>query len=439
MSLAALYADHLAEQMRRADAALERAGFDHLLIPSGREHYPFLDDQPYTFRANPHFLAWLPLTRHPGCWISYTPGRRPLLVYYQPEDYWHVPPAAPKGFWVEHFDLRVVREPEQALLHLPGDASRAAILGEANAALDAYAPNNPPALIHYLHYQRARKTPYELEQLRAASRRGAKGHLAAAAAFREGCSEHEIHLRFLKATAHTDAELPYTSIVALNEHAAILHYHHRPAPAPARALSFLIDAGASEAGYGSDITRTHAADDGEFAELIARVDAMQQQLVGEMRAGRDYRQLHLQCHQRIGAILREAGIVDMEPESQVECGLTGSFFPHGLGHFLGLQVHDVGGLQRDESGGSIPRPPGHPYLRLTRTLEPGQVLTVEPGIYFIPMLLDRLRASPEGAAVDWARVQRLLPYGGIRIEDDVHVTEGAPENLSRDAFLAVAG
>ena len=95
MGLQQLYADHLREQMRRADVALERAGFDHLLIPSGTERYGFLDDQTYPFRPNPHFLSWLPLTQHPACWIAYTPGKRPLLAYYQPEDYWHVPPAAP--------------------------------------------------------------------------------------------------------------------------------------------------------------------------------------------------------------------------------------------------------------------------------------------------------------------------------------------------------
>ena len=80
MALAELYRSHLAEQLRRADAALARGGFDHLLIPSGMEHYGFLDDQNYPFRSNPHFLAWVPLNHHPGSWISYTPGQRPVLA-----------------------------------------------------------------------------------------------------------------------------------------------------------------------------------------------------------------------------------------------------------------------------------------------------------------------------------------------------------------------
>jgi Xaa-Pro dipeptidase len=438
MPLAELYPDHLREQLRRADAALERAGLEYLVIPSGVEHYGFLDDQTYPFRPNPHFLAWVPLTRHPSSWIAYTPGKRPVLAYYQPEDYWHEPPAAPSGFWTEHFDLRVIREPEQARAHLPADLSRAAIIGEANTAIDGCVPNNPDKVINHLHYHRARKTPYEIARMRNASRRGASGHIAAMEAFHEGLSEHQIHLEYCAAASHTEHELPYANIVALNEHGAILHYHHTPAPHPPHSRSFLIDAGGSDAGYASDITRTYAREPGAFAELIEAVDRMQQGLVDEVRAGRDYRDLHVECHMRIGGILEATGLVRMTPESQVERGVTSVFFPHGLGHFLGLQVHDVGGFQRDESGGSIDKPPGHPYLRLTRTLEPGHVVTIEPGIYFIPMLLAKLRESADASAIDWGKVEALTPYGGIRIEDDVHVTKGAPENLTRDAFRAVA-
>ena len=437
MTLAQLYPDHVREQMRRADAALERGGFDHLVIPSGEEHYAFLDDQSYPFRANPHFLAWVPLTHHSGCFIVYTPGQKPRLVYFQPHDYWHAAPAAPAGFWVDAFDVQVIHDPADVPALLPIGA-RCAVLGEDNAAVEGFAPNNPPAVIHSLHYQRARKTPYELEQMRLASRRGAKGHVAAAAAFQDGCSEHDIHLRYCAAVEQTEAQLPYSNIVALNEHCAVLHYHHTPGPRPSHSRSFLIDAGARESGYASDITRTHARDDGLFAELIGRVDSLQQALVSEVRAGCDYRDLHVDCHRRIAGILHDTRIVRMAPESQVECGLTQVFFPHGLGHFLGIQVHDVGGFQQDEAGGSIPRPPGHPYLRLTRTLEPGHVLTVEPGLYFVPMLLAKLKASPQAAAVDWRLIDVLSPFGGIRIEDNVHVTAGVPENLTRDAFAALA-
>ena len=92
-----LYPDHLAMLQARADAALARGGFDHLVVPSGTLHYQLFDDRDYPYAANPQFKAWLPLTRNPGSWLSYTPGNKPKLVYLQPFDYWHVVPQAPAG------------------------------------------------------------------------------------------------------------------------------------------------------------------------------------------------------------------------------------------------------------------------------------------------------------------------------------------------------
>jgi Xaa-Pro dipeptidase len=117
--------------------------------------------------------------------------------------------------------------------------------------------------------------------------------------------------------------------------------------------------------------------------------------------------------------------------------VTSVFFPHGIGHLLGLQVHDVAGFAKDVTGAQIPKPEGHPYLRLTRTLEPGFVVTVEPGLYFIELLLEKARGGPAGKHIRWDAVERLKPYGGIRIEDDVLCTSGAPENLTRDAFASL--
>ncbi len=111
--------------------------------------------------------------------------------------------------------------------------------------------------------------------------------------------------------------------------------------------------------------------------------------------------------------------------------------PHGIGHLLGLQVHDVGGLQRTAAGGEIPRPPGHPYLRLTRRLEAGFVVTMEPGLYFIDQLLAQARTDARAAHINWQQVEYLRPFGGIRIEDDLVVTAQGSENLTRDAFAAL--
>jgi Xaa-Pro dipeptidase len=416
----------------RADAALAKGGYDHLVVPSGALRYAFLDDRPYPFKINPHFKAWLPLDGLTDSWLVYTPGRRPKVVYCQPADYWHLPPAAPHGYWTEQVDIVVVREPQQAGAHLP-DPARSAIIGEADWALDDHAPNNPVSVIDSLHHARAAKTPYELEAMRMASRRAVRGHRAAAQAFREGRSERVIHEIYLAATGHSDIDLPYGNIIALNEHAAVLHYQHQRHDLPDQHRSFLIDAGAEAIGYAADITRTCGNGDAEFMALIDGVDRVQRSLCAQARPGVDYRALHIEAHRGLAGVLQDLGIVRMDPQAQLDNGVSSVFFPHGIGHLLGLQVHDVGGFLAGPDGGTIDKPAGHPYLRLTRVLDKDFVVTIEPGLYFIPLLLEKLRAGPHARAVDWRKVEHLSHFGGVRIEDDVRVLD-LPENLTRDAF-----
>jgi len=435
--LAQLYPDHFKTLKTRADAALARGAFDHLLVAAGTPRYQFLDDRDYPFAVNPHFKHWLPVTKAPGSWIAYTPGRRPKLIYLQPHDYWHVVPEAPAGYWVEHFEVVIIREAKDALAHLPKDLTRCAIVGEDNLALDGLRPNNPEAVLNYLHWQRSYKTDYELAMMRVASKLGARAHRAAESAFRAGAAEYDIHMAYLRAVHETENELPYSNIIALNQHGAVLHYTALDRNPPARADSFLIDAGASFHGYASDITRTYAAPErGEFQALIDAVDHAQRGFVAKVRDGQSYPELHDQAHHVLAGILRDQGFIRMTPESAVESGVSTAFFPHGLGHPLGLQVHDVAGFQKDDSGGVIPRPAAHPYLRFTRTLQPRMVVTIEPGIYFIDLLLGELKKKPVAKDVDWDKVDKFRHYGGIRIEDDVVCTSGEPENLTRDAFAA---
>ncbi|MET0227042.1 MAG: Xaa-Pro dipeptidase [Dokdonella sp.] len=434
-----LYAEHLAALIARSDKALLRGGYDHLVIAAGQPAYQFLDDRPYTFAVNAHFKHWLPVTQAPGCWLVHTPGRRPQLIYLQPHDYWHVVPEAPAGYWVEHFDIAIIREAKHARALLPNDPERCAIIGETGAALDGFAPNNPADVLNYLHYQRSYKTAYELAMMRVASKIGARAHRAAERAFRAGASEFDIHIAYLAAARQTDNDLPYSNIVALNEHGAVLHYTGLEHAPPAQSRSFLIDAGASFHGYASDITRTYAADEaGEFHALIDALDAAQQGFAAKVRAGQSYPDLHLHAHHVLAGILREYGFIRTSAEGAVESGLSAAFFPHGLGHPIGLQVHDVAGFQASDSGGTLARPAGHPFLRMTRALEPGMVVTIEPGLYFIDLLLAELKNKPTAKEVAWDKVDAFRKYGGIRIEDDVVCTEDAPENLTRAAFTALA-
>ncbi len=189
-------------------------------------------------------------------------------------------------------------------------------------------------------------------------------------------------------------------------------------------------------GYASDITRTYAKESGEFADLIERFDELQQELVAQVKAGVEFAELHLKCHRRIAELLAETGIAKGSADALIEAGVTAAFYPHGLGHLLGIQVHDVGGHQVDDTGTKVDPPSGHPYLRLTRKLEVDQVLTIEPGLYVIDMLLENLAGTQAEEMIDKERLDWLRPYGGIRIEDNVRVLADGCENLTRGAFAA---
>ncbi|MDJ0792674.1 MAG: Xaa-Pro dipeptidase [Woeseiaceae bacterium] len=439
-ALSALYGAHLDTVKARHDHALEQAGASHAVIFSGAPKLAFLDDYYHPFKANPHFVGWAPLTALPYSYIVYTPGETPVLVYYQPRDYWHVVPDIPSGYWTDHFDIRVVNESDEAAGHLPEDREKCIAIGEFDDDTLAFGIEriNPNTAINILHFARGVKTEYELAVMRLAAERGAAGHLAAEAAFRDGQPEFEIHRAYCQAVSHTDPELPYGNIIALNEHGAVLHYTDLDRTAPADMRSFLIDAGAQVHGYASDITRTYANGDQRFADLIARMEQLELEIVSNVEAGVDYRDLHVGAHGMIAAVLVEAGLAHGEPDTLLETGVTSAFFPHGLGHLLGIQVHDVGGHQQDEAGNIIDPPSGHPFLRLTRVLEEDMVLTIEPGIYVIDMLLENLRGTPAESHVNWETVDWLRPFGGIRIEDDVRVMAGTQENLTRDAFARVS-
>ena len=434
------FPDHLAIVRRRTDAALAAHGFDGVAIFAGCPAYAFLDDHTYPFLANPHFKQWAPLMDAPHSFIAYVPGNRPVLCFHQPADYWHKPPNLPGEAWLREFQVEIVREPAAAKNLLGLGRGRIAFIGEWHEEFAdwGFAAANPAGLLNQLHYDRAVKTPYEIECMRRASTMAARGHIAARDAFLAGASEFETHLAYCAATGLQEKELPYGNIVAFNEGAAVLHYQHLDRGRGGPRRSFLIDAGAQFRGYAADITRTYSAENAGFTALIEAMDAVEQKLCAAVRSGTDYRDVHLLAHRLIAGLLRDADVIDCDPETAVATGLSGVFFPHGIGHLLGLQVHDVAGLAGDATGAEIPRPPGHPYLRLTRTLEPGFVVTVEPGIYFIDLLLDAARAGEHGPMIRWDTVERLRPFGGIRIEDDVVCTEGAAENLTRKAFAALA-
>ncbi len=435
--LAELYPAHLEILSERTASALQICGFDRLVIFAGRQRLAFRDDAPYPFIVNPYFKAWLPLVAHPDCALVITPGNKPQLIYTQPRDYWHMPPSDPAGYWVEHFAVTTIADASELAGALPAGLVNCAAIGADVTAPQRFGAVNHAGLLSQLDYQRAVKTPYEVACSAAANRRAAVGHRAARVAFVDGASEFAIHQAYCRATQHTDQELPYGNIVALNEHGAVLHYQLLDRQPPAELRSLLIDAGAACQGYAADITRTWTRTR-DFAELIEAVDAMQLALCQQIKPGLDFVSLHDQAHRALAELLVTAGIAAGSPDALYGNGITRYFLPHGLGHLLGLQVHDVGGHLADPDGTSLPPPDHYPWLRLTRRLESNFLLTIEPGLYFIDLLLEQLAASPHAGQIHWRRVNQLKPFGGVRIEDNVVVEPTGHRNLTREAFAAGA-
>jgi Xaa-Pro dipeptidase len=433
------FGPYLAAVGARTARALEACGYTALLVHSGSLLTVFEDDRTYPFEAHAPFKVWTPLGDVPDCFVYFEPSRVPVLVFHRPADFWYKAAELPKAYWTRHFDIRPAPDLAASRTYLPRDLGRVAYIGDELPELASWGVGaiNPRNLMRHLDYGRAAKTPYELACMREASRLGVCGHRAAARAFTEGASEFEIELEFMKACGLREQELPYNPIIALNDGGAVLHYQVLEKQAPTERYSLLIDAGAEFGGYASDITRTHALREGDFATLIGKMDEMQQAICAGLRAGVDWRDVHLRTHALTGKLLRDADIISCDADEAVASGVTSVFLPHGIGHLLGLEVHDAGGFMESPEGGDIPRPEGHPFLRLTRVLQKGFVVTVEPGIYFIDQLLDAARADARGSKVNWSRVASLRKFGGIRIEDNVAITETGCENLTRQAFSAL--
>ena len=436
--LASLFPAHIAQLQKTARTALTRENLDGLVIHSGQELKAFLDDNSYPFRVNPHFKYWLPLTEVTNSWLVINGEDKPTLIYYQPVDFWHKVTPLPESYWNEFFDIKVLSKATEVDQLLPYDKKGYAYIGEHLEVARAlgFENINPEPLVNYFHYHRAYKTPYEQECLRQSNRLAVLGHLAAKKAFLNGDTEFDIQNAYLKAVGCTTNDTPYGNIVALNRNCSILHYTALDKVAPQNHQSFLIDAGAQFNGYASDITRTYSFRQDKFAELITRMDQLMLKAVDGLKPGLSYVDLHINTHREIAKVLREFNLITVDADTAVASGVVSTFFPHGLGHHLGLQTHDVGGFMADERGTHVNAPQEHAFLRTSRVIETGQVFTIEPGLYFIDSLLADLKVSSNSDQVNWQNVEELRPFGGIRIEDNIIVHQSHNENMTRDLGLS---
>lgn len=430
-----LYGDHIKQKLIRFRAILQATNFDQLVIGSGSEKIQFQDDMAYPFKTNPYFREWVPLTCANYFLCIDAENRKPKLYVECKQDIWHSEPQKLADTYARSLEIIEYSSLEVLKKQFSKSAGSLVLINETNDFDLDTEGWNPPQILNAIDFQRRSKTAYEHACVREASRLAVPAHLAAKDAFMAGASELEVASAYLQACYCAESEMPYAIIAGINENAAVLH-HHQLNNQPVDPQSLLLDAGFQFNHYASDITRTHAYNSGsDFSSMISALDRSQQDLVNEAGIGKNPLDIHVQSQCAIANILKQFNILKVSAEEAVENKIINTFYPHGLSHHLGCNVHDKGSRLANAQGDQMPVSEKYPHLRANAPMVENQIHTVEPGIYFIPALLDKLKASKNKSSVNWNQVKHWKKYGGIRIEDNIILHQnGEIENITRQAF-----
>ncbi|KAJ8603809.1 hypothetical protein CTAYLR_000227 [Chrysophaeum taylorii] len=283
---------------------------------------------------------------------------------------------------------------------------------------------------------RAVKSAAELDLMRYVSYATSRAHVAVMRSTKPGDYEYQLEARFLGRIAedHGCRNCAYTSICACGPNSAVLHYGHAGAPNDRRLAESdvaLLDMGAEYHCYCSDVTCSFPVrgvfDDRQRA-IHGGVLAAQRAVMGAMKPGVSWAAMHELAEATILDALVDAGVLVGKVEDMLACHLAAVFMPHGLGHLIGLDTHDVGGYLP----GMPPRAtrPGLGKLRTARVLQAGMALTVEPGIYFIPALIEPALQDARRHFFNLGRLDDFRGFGGVRLEDVVAVTTDGVVNLT---------
>jgi Xaa-Pro aminopeptidase len=378
----------------------------------------------YPFRANSHFLyfAGLPLAQAA---IRLEGGKLTLFMDdTSPEAaLWHGP--TPSRAQIATAIGAMAAYPYQHLKAcLPGATTLPA---QANLAGMAPGPRPSSGLVEALVALRLHHDVAALAEIKLAAAVSVTAHQVGMASTLGAQTEAHVRAAMEQVIMAQNMTCAYNSIVTV--HGEVLHneqYHHALSPGDL----LLADVGAeAPSGWASDITRTWPVS-GRFApaqrDMYEVVLAAHDACIAAAKPGVEYRDLHLLACHTLAAGLVELGLLKGDPASLVERDIHALFFPHGVGHLLGLDVHDMEDLG-DVAGYGPGRQRsdrfGLKFLRLDRPLETNMVVTIEPGFYQVPALLDRARQSGEvDDAVNWERLDDFRSVRGIRIEDDVQIT-----------------
>ena len=270
------------------------------------------------------------------------------------------------------------------------------------------------------------KDDVELARMRIAAEATRAGFEELVPLIASGRTERELQVALEAAFLRNGGDfLAFETIVAAGDHAAVMHFSPT-----ARKLRdgdlLLVDAGAEHRGYASDVTRTYAVGGTFTAEQALVHDTVRragETAIASCRPGTEWHDVHRAAASVVAEGLVELGVLRGSPETLVESGAATLFFPHGVGHPVGLGVRDTGAAS-DEAREPVP---GLPRIRVDIALQPRQAWTVEPGIYIVPPLLARERGRDD---VDWDRLDELDGFGGVRLEQNVLITDDGCELLT---------
>jgi Xaa-Pro aminopeptidase len=379
-------------------------------------------DQCYDFRSHYEY-RWLTNETRPGSILAYDPREgwtRFTPSVTEAERVWDGVSDEPAGPYLDEFQSWIESRSGRKIAFLGAVTHEV----RADTALT-------DLLRRGLLQVRRSKDEFELDRMSVAVETTKAGHDAARNFIRPGVTERQIQIEMEAAFFRAGADRPgYGSIVGTGPNSVVFHF----TPSQ-RAVSsddvVLIDAGAEVDGYVADVTRTYPAD-GKFSSRQQNIydvllDA-QRKACDRCRVGVEWLDFHTLCALDLAAGLSQLGIFKVGGEQAVESEAFALFMPHGIGHMVGLGVRDASGAAPGRIGESKA---AGVRVRCDLPLEKGFIMTVEPGIYFIPALLnDPARREKFANEIDWQVVDSYLDFGGMRIEDNVLVTDGDPVNLT---------
>ena len=417
-------------------------------------------DNVYSFRQDSHFLYYAGVNET-GMAMLIEPDGRDILFGrpYDPDDLvWHGPRphvgdhATATGFGAS-MDISTLKTEIDRLvaagvrIHYlpPYRAERAFQLADLLDANPQRISNGvSDDLVRAVCTQRTIKTDEEIVEIENALGVTAEMYRVAMTEARPGRREFEIAGLMQARALELGLQPAFTPIVSV--HGEVLHNHSYENTLADGDL-LLMDSGAESAGgYASDITRTFPVN-GRYSDrqrqIYEVVLAAQMAVISAAAPAHDNREMHRLAARTIAGGLTALGLMKGNPDDAVEVGAHALFFPHGIGHMMGLDVHDM-----EDLGDIVGYPEGEErstqfglaFLRMTRPLEPGFVITVEPGIYFIPALMDQWRGENRHAQfIDYDRANEFRDFGGIRIEDDILITENGCRVLGPGIPKTIAG